>query len=173
MKKYAFLGGLCAVCLTGAMSASANLLLPNGTYEFTETDGNNYCTGSTVTFLNDVLVSWNIIDTESESVPYTPGNSTYIGTPYYEYGVFATDEWAYSIEALNADQYGDPHTEIGNISGVGYVYDQPSYTDPLQDPSGIWTLLPTPSPAVPDVYGTSQLLSVMILGMGALRRKLR
>jgi len=152
------------------MSASATLSVADGTYVFTETDGNNYCTGSTVAFLNDTLVAWNIIDTKTESNPYTDANSTYTGTPYYENLVYGVNEWSYNIEALNHDSSGNPHVEIGDSGGTGAIYDNPSYSDPL-DPSGTWTLeaVSEPAPVPEPTTLVAGALMLLPFGIGAIR----
>ena len=170
MKRCAFLTGILAVSLMGAMSASATLLVANGTYVFTETDGHNYCTGSTVTFLNDTLVAWNIIDTATESNPYTEANSTYTGTSLYEALVYGANDWAYNIQALNHDPYGDPLVEIGDSGGAGAIYDNPSYGDPL-DPLGTWTVevVSEPAPVPEPTTLVAGALLLLPFGVGAIR----
>lgn len=167
MKNVISLSLLVAACLGTAMQVSANPLeIADGTYVFTETDGNNYCTGSTVTFANDQLTSWDIVDTLNSDT-YLPRNSTY-NYGAYEAGVYATDEFGYNIRAIVHASYGDPLVEIGWNSGVGYIYDNPEYGVPL-DPMGTWTPL---SVGVPDLSGTFQLLGGALLVLGAVRRQL-
>jgi hypothetical protein len=167
-----------AACLVSAPRASAIIAVPptldiaNGTYVFTETDGLNYgCTGSTVTFFNDVLTSWDIV-LNAPGAPYydkdtyTPLNS-FIPMDIYQGLVYGPDDFGYNIRANNYDSSGDPLAEIGWSGGAGYIYDNPSWSLGPLDPSGTWTAVPAPDGGL-----TAGLLGSALIGLATLRRKL-
>lgn len=153
--------------LATTSEADGTLDVANGTYVFTDTDGTApYLTGSTVTFLNDVLVSWNITDTPDNDI-YTPINSFIPSAAdaasydAYEAGVYGVNDWAFDIIGNPYDSNYDPRTEIGNAGSSGFIYLQPSYTVSI-DPTGTWT--PADSP-VPDAASSFEML---ICSFGAL-----
>ena len=163
----------------------ARAQVANGTYVFNETDGNSYAQGSTVTFLNDQLTSWDlvILDTDIGGSDtgdilydtYTPSDSTYTGTGLYEAEVYGPNEWGYNIQSVSPDSSGDPLAEIGNSGGTGYIYDNPEYNAPL-DPTGTWVLeSPTENGGsdAPDAFGTFQLLAGALTALGACKSLLR
>lgn len=145
--------------------ARANPFVLDGTYAFTATDGNNALNGSTVTFLNDVIVNWNLVDSlapTGSDLPLTPSNSSFIG---FGSAVIGPDEWYFSIgsNTVAASFFeGDNNLEGPGVpgGGLGRLYDG------YGDPSGTWGPART---SVPDASDTFQLFAGALTALGACR----
>jgi hypothetical protein len=147
---------------------AANNLVPNGTYVFQSTDGDAILNGSTVTFNNNAIVSWDLLDASVgpgvDLPPLTPANSSIISDFIFGQTQYGPDGWFFTIgspvgtsstqssifwfEAQN-DLFG-PGTGGGEASlyaGFG--------NGPSQDPAGNWVLEGGSSDAqVPDASST-------------------
>lgn len=148
--------------------ARANPFVLDGTYAFTATDGDNALNGSTVTFLNDVIVNWNLVDPIAVSppptdIPLNPSNSS-----ISSFGVFSTDTWYFIIDGNNFSgaNYYDEFKGQNNLFGPGVGGGTGSLYDGFGDPNGNWTLRTS---SVPDASGTFQLLAGALTALGTCR----
>jgi hypothetical protein len=163
MKKILTSSLIAAAFLASGWQASANqLLIANGTYSFTETDGLGYgTTGSTISFANDQPTAWDIHIADPTyptqlNDTYTTHNSV-ISAGLYG-GVLGTDAFAYYLKADTVNVDGDPSGSISwNVNG-NHIYDNPVWAQPL-DPTGIWT-------QIPDSSGTMQLFACALMALG-------
>lgn len=167
----------------------------NGTYTFTATDGNTQLDGSTVTFLDDNIISWDLVDTTALSqgypasydpfiAPLTSANSSVFNLTTYNNG---SGPNAFSFEV--ASPVGSTATDgsifyfegQNNLNGYSALYDGfgggspegpviPSFE--LTDPQGVWT---ADISTVPDASSSMALMagSMTALAGGAslLRRR--
>lgn len=158
----------------------------NGTYTFSATDGNTELNGSTVTFLNDSIVNWNLVDNTALSqgypasydpfiAPLTPGNSSVFDLTTYDNG---TGPNAFSFEVASPTGATTTSGSIfyfegqNNLNDFSALYDGfgggsptigpvlPSFE--LTDPIGIWSL---DVPTVPDASSSMNLLGVSFVGI--------
>lgn len=154
---------LCAAPLAHAVP----LLVPDGTYIFTATDGDTALDGSWVTFSGDNIVNWYMTDPLAASppptdIPLTPSNSF-----VEQMGVFGPNIWYFVIDGnnFNGSNYYDQFKGDNNIPGFGgsHLYDG------FGDPTGIWTPV-----TAPDSGSTVGLLAVAlgaVVGMSWLVRR--
>ena len=154
---------LCAAPLAHAVP----LLVPDGTYIFTATDGDTALDGSTVTFSGDTIVSWDLMDALASTngaptdIPLTPANS-FIASM----GVLGPNAWYFTIDGNHiATQPFDSFEGDNNVitSGAGHLFDG------FGDPTGVWTPV-----TAPDSGSTLGLLAVAlgaVVGMRWLVRR--
>src|ERR1700730_18759461 len=108
-----------AVC--AAPLAHAVPMVPDGTYIFTATDGDTALDGSTVTFSNDTIVNWDLMDALAATngaptdIPLTPSNSSIISM-----GVLGANAWYFTIDGNHiARQPFDSFEGQNNLFGPG------------------------------------------------------
>jgi len=183
--------GATAAILTGAGTILRAQDVANGTYMFEATDGNNAMNGSTVTFNNDQLVSWDMMDSVAQTLyspsahswytttlPLTPVNSI-TGLTYdtensvdtYQFdGVLDPNEWAFHILSDTLSTHGYDYFEAGNDVSINPSYPTSlgSLYDGFGDPNGNWTLT-----SVPDASGTFQLFVDALTALGTGKTFLR
>jgi hypothetical protein len=182
------IGAAVAALLAGSATVTQAQDVGNGTYTFESTDGNTAFDGSTVTFLNDNLVSWDMTDSVAQSLyypgagswytttlPLTPANSmsgvqfdTLNDVNTYQFdGVLAPNEWAFHILSDTLDVNYYDYFEAGNNvdtsgSSLGSLYDG------FGDPHGNWVLN-----SVPDATDTVGLMAGALMILGTCKSCLR
>jgi hypothetical protein len=156
-------------CLNAAIVN--NNMVPNGTYVFSATDGNMALDGSTVTFLNDAIASWDLQDiTVAPGLnlpPLTPVNSSIVSSFIFGQTAFGSLGWFFDIASpvgvtsTNASTFWFQSQNDLSAPGVGggtaTLYDGFG-NGPAYDPVGNWNLAaPGPNQSnAPD--GASTLL---------------
>jgi len=140
-------------------------LVPDGTYTFHATDGDTALDGSSITFQNDVPVSWNLVDflsTGSQypptTIPLTPANSQLNPSDIYA-GVYGPNAWSFEFISDNPGvYYYDSFTADNNLFGPGVGGGTGQLYDGFGDPNGNWT--------APDASGTFQLFVGALTALG-------
>lgn len=160
-----------AIALGTSRVAMAWTLVADGTYVFTATDGDTALNGSSVTFLSDVIVDWNLVDPFATpppptEIPLTPSNSFIAG-----FGVFGPDQWYFIIDGNNiGTNYYDEFKGQNNLFGPGVGGGFGSLYDGFGDPDGNWSLQ---APAVPEAADTLPLFAGALVALGTCRYFLR
>jgi len=175
MKNCKFVLALAAVALVLGVTPAghATSLVPDGTYVFTATDGDTALNGSSVTFLGDVIVSWNLLDSLAASyspfpptdIPLTESNSFISGL-----GVLGPNAWYFIIAGNNSGgaNYYDFFEGQNNLFGAGVGGGTGALYDGFGDPDGNWSLR-----SVPDTGDTLLLFGVALIALGVCRYQLR
>jgi hypothetical protein len=144
---------LCAAPLAHAVP----LLVPDGTYIFTATDGDTALDGSTVTFSGNTIVSWDLMDALAATngaptdIPLTPSNSFVVSQ-----GAIGPNAWYFTIDGNHiATQPFDSFEGDNNVitSGAGHLFDG------FGDPTGIWTPVTAPD--------SGSTLGLLVVALGA------
>jgi hypothetical protein len=172
-----------ALSVVFTCDVASALNVSNGKYVFHATDGNTYLDGSSVTFFNDLLASWNLVDSRplpsyypSTYLPYvpplTPVNSSYFNLTTYAHG---TGPNAFSFSVASPVGMTTTSGSVfwfsgqNNLNGFSALYDGfGGGTPPFDDPIGAWTLdisLDIPGVGVPDTFGTILLLAGALIGL--------
>jgi hypothetical protein len=165
-----------AALVVGTGTVARANLVTDGTYVFTATDGDTPLNGSSVTFLSDAIVSWNMLDSLAASydpypptdIPLTPSNSFISG-----FGLYGPDQWYFIIDGNNFSgaNYYDQFKGQNNLFGPGVGGGFGSLYDGFGDPDGNWTL--SGSTSVPDTAGTFQLFVCAVIALGTCKYFLR
>jgi hypothetical protein len=141
----------------------------DGIYVFNATDGDTALDGSSVTFLGDTIVDWDLVDAIAASfdpyppttIPLTPGNSSIAS-----FGVLGANAWFFEIDSLTLDtNYYDFFEGQNNLFGPGSGGGLGSLYDGFGDPEGNWNLVETAP--VPDASGTFQLFVAALAALGS------
>lgn len=162
--KLSLAAAMAALVVGPGTAAHANLVT-DGTYTFqaSPTETLKSLDGSTVTFVSDAIVSWDLMDSAAPAagfVPLTPANSSIISS-----GVLGANAWFFSIGSPS----GTPSTDAstfwfegqnnleGDLGGGAFG----SLFDKTGDPIGNWGLA-----SVPDATGTFQLFVGALTALG-------
>jgi hypothetical protein len=144
---------LCAAPLAHAVP----LLVPDGTYIFTATDGDTALDGSTVTFSGDIIVNWDLMDALASTngaptdIPLTPSNSFVVSQ-----GAIGSNEWFFTIDGNHiATQPFDSFEGENNVLNPGFG----SLFDGFGDPTGHWTPVSAPD--------SGSTLGLLVVALGA------
>lgn len=169
--------------VAGSASVAQASEIANGAYAYTATDGNTALNGSTITFQNDVPVSWDLVDTLSigsqwppTTIPLTPANSQLDPNDVWA-GVYGPDQWAFTIITLTPGvNYYDYFEAQNNLFGPGAGGGLGSLYDGFGDGSsaGTWSQVSHPSVpaavygvAAPDASSTFKLFALALFALGA------
>jgi hypothetical protein len=168
-----------AALIVGAGSVARADDVPNGTYVFYATDGNTALNGSSITFQNDVPVSWDLVDALAvgsqyppTTLPLTPANSELDPNDPFA-GVYGPDEWAYRIVSFTLDvNYYDFFEADNNLFGPGVGGGTGALYDGFGDPDGNWSResVQAEGPALAsDSSATILILAGALAALGACR----
>lgn len=175
MKTSKFVLALAAAALVLSITPAghATALVPDGTYVFTATDGDTALDGSSVTFLGDTIVGWNLLDSLAASynpypptdIPLTPSNSF-----IYNFGVLGPNAWYFIIAGNNVfgANYYDFFEAQNNLFGPGPGGGTGALYDGFGDPTGNWS-----SRSVPDTGYTFWLLGGALIGLAICRHRMQ
>jgi hypothetical protein len=151
-------------------------LVPNGTYVFDSTDNNTILDGSTVTFNNDCIISWDLLDVSVapgiDLPPLTPANSSIICSFVFGTTQYGSNGWFFTVgspvgtsSTSSSIFWFEAQNELfgpGNGGGLASLY-AGFGNGPSVDPDGNWVpegpSLGSGNAAVPDASGTFELFA--------------
>jgi hypothetical protein len=184
------LGAVVAVMVASSKTlvyANVAELVPDGTYVFDSTDGNTALNGSTITFSDDAIVSWDLLDaTISPGVnlpPLTPANSSIVCSFVFGATDYGSEGWYFTIASPVGVSSKNSSTfwfeSENDLSAPGAGGGTASFYDgfgngPNTDPAGNWALAANvPNASTPDAASTLELFAGALTALGVCKSFLR